>query len=228
MSLQPTPTPRRKPPVWTPADLQFAREHIGRRNWSYALVGKELRRTPEAVKIKLTRTGHRKPITGPTEKTLTQREVCAVLGITNHRTVQAWLKAKVLKGSRVPTASARTRGWAVFPADLVEFLQRHPERYDYDRLPVVWQGAPNPYRQHARRQSATTGHLALKQASKRLGIAGQTLRRWHTEGRLTLVRLVAADVHPNDWFMALPEVTRIERERVQLRNGWWTLPKGDK
>jgi hypothetical protein len=159
--LAQTATPSR---YWSPADLQWLREHIGRRGWSLELAARQLGRTPAAVKLQLKRQRVRRPVTGPTAHTLTLRDVCAELGLGEHwRPVRRWIAERKLRAERVPmSGDPSRRAWAIYPAELVEFLQRHPECYDYDRLP-----RSSPYRQYARRHDPTAGYLSTKQAARR-------------------------------------------------------------
>jgi hypothetical protein len=214
-------TPR--PPRWTPAQIAWAASHIGKPGWSFDLVGAKLGRTGTAVKLRLKRSKVRKPVTGRIEKTLSMRQVCRVMGLDGHHgPVRRWLNAGLLKGSRAPIPGRLCR-WVVYPVDLCEFLQRHPEAYEGWRIPAELDGKPNPYHRFAQPNRVLSGVLSMKAAAKDLGIAIGTLRRWHREGRLSSVKRSGPGIQEQEHFFTREQLAEAKSRMRRLKNGWWTM-----
>lgn len=217
-----------KLPRWTPEDLAWAESHIGLPGWSYDRLAAKLGRTTEAVKKKLKRRRVAAPASRHCDQTLSVRQVMGLLGWGsargNHRRVRGWIKRRLLKAHRRPYGGTRPY-YAIYPADLVEFLRRHPGEYERHRMPErLPDGSRSVYRDHAPTADPLAGYVPLKQAARTLQVRPETLRRWHREGRLEAVHVTAYNVHPQDWFLTERELARVQARLLRMPNGWWTLP----
>lgn len=183
----------------------------------------KLGRTETAVKIKLKRAKVRKPVTGRIEKTLSMRQVCRLMGLDgNHVPVRRWLNAGLLKGSRAPIPGRIPR-WVIYPVDLCEFLQRHPEAYEGWRIPATVAGQPNPYHRFAQANRVLSGLLSMKAAARDLEIAIGTLRLWRRQGRIGSEKRAGPGIQAQEHFFSREALNEARSRMRRLKNGWWTM-----
>lgn len=210
-------------PPWSPGEAERAVFLLGRPGWSMAAVAGNLGRSVAGLKLKLHRLGVKSPLKRATAGTLRAGDVMRVLGLSEHRTVPRWIKAGYLKAYQVPVKPGRNPIYAVYAADLVEFLRTHPGRYEAWRIPAVLDGRENPYRQHAiKTRPPTAGYLSTKQAAAALGMPCERLRRWLGHGRFPGRHLAGLGIHAQEWFLTRAEVEAL-RERVAVRTGRFFL-----
>lgn len=209
MSRRKAPAQHRRP--WTDADLAWAKEHLGTPGFSLAVVAEQLGRTPRGVARAMERAGRPAPIRSRVAGAVTRQQVAALLGVRS-RTVRQWMEAGLLPYALVPW-QGRRRAYVVYPGDLVEFLQRHPARYAYDRIPRTWRGRPNPYRPYARPADPTEGYLSLKEAAALLGVSHHALQLRVGKGRFPAVRLAGPGINGITWWVRREDVERLRGGR---------------
>ncbi len=197
-------------PRWTPEELVSVRAML-RDGWPLARIAKAKGRSVWAIKCALKRRGVRRICTLTAVGTLSLEDVSRVMGLPNPSSaVRRWLGTGLLLGSRC-NGSGKGRRWIIRPGDLVDFLQQHPEQYDYARIPLHLGGALNPWKTYAARVDATAGHYALKEAARALGISTAAVRERRRRGTLLAVHLPGQ--HAQSWWVPRSEVARLRGER---------------
>ncbi len=206
-------------PRWTEDQDHWLREHLGRDGWGYRAAAGWLKRSEGAVKARAAVLGMRKPMTAPIEKTLGLADVMRVMGLgANHGKARGWFVSRVLKASRSSACGKRKR-WVIYRADFVEFLQQHPEAYEYDRIPPIFpDGSRNPWRQWAKRQDPTAGFWTCKELARRAGVCPEYIHKVIRDGRLPgATHLAGPGIDRREWFVPVAAGRAWMRERAARR-----------
>jgi Helix-turn-helix domain len=189
---------------WLPEELAAAARILADPGATLNGAASELGRTPLGVKMALKR--YRVKVRK--RRPLSARAVQRHLGMRNPRRIGGWLRSGLLPATRLPS-----RAWAIYGEDLIAFLERHPQEYDWRLVPQHVDGSPNPYHRHARAYDPVAGLLTPKQAGAILGIGPEAVRRRCRIGLLPLERRVGCGITGRQYFIPRAAVLRLVESR---------------
>ncbi len=115
---------------WTPKEVRFLEEHVGRRTIHW--IAKQLERPETSVVLKC----ERMKLSRRFRDGFTLRDLTFCFGC-DRRVIERWVSKGMLRARRRGTLRAHD-AWHVTEGDIVRFLRKHPTAFRLDKVDQLW------------------------------------------------------------------------------------------
>lgn len=162
--------------AWSVKDEDYLKERLG--VYPLATIAKRLGRTDVSVRLKMKRLGLNQKT-----NTYTMRAVAKIFGVDSHKVLDQWIAGGLMKAKAGPYTQGPHRVWSITYEEIERFIKRHPEQYDWRRMPYSY------FRNVAKRVYDEDPPLSVNEFARLTGLSHEMVRRYLRQGRIEGTRV---------------------------------------